>query len=129
MLIRFSKRDIKSVRPWVCIGLQSFKLGITSVRDGWDQQIFAQISKLKELKYLDVSMQIRMGGGPFEGRGLDFRLRSGLGLLETIKGLTSVKFDDYYQENQEVEKDDHAWILRHWPYLALVNDMSTGYRE
>ncbi|GJJ67731.1 hypothetical protein EMPS_00077 [Entomortierella parvispora] len=127
MVTHHSQRDISKVLRWVCVGLQSLKLGIKGVKDGWDQQIFAQISKLERLKELDVSVG-RGTQQALEDRGLDFRLQSGLGLLETIKWLTKVKFDDCYQENQDFGSADHAWLLEQWPYLTMVNDVPTGFR-
>ncbi|KAG0049715.1 hypothetical protein BGZ83_005486 [Gryganskiella cystojenkinii] len=122
-------RAIENVTPWACLGLEYLIMGMDELEDGWDEHVCRQLSRLTKLKTLNVGLDSIIGlterrsetKKKSENRGLELRLRSGLGLLKPIECLEVFGFEGTRQEMME---SDLAWILNQWPSLERLSKYS-----
>ncbi|KAF9204646.1 hypothetical protein BGZ49_005050 [Haplosporangium sp. Z 27] len=122
--------DVSNGKPWVCTGLRVFRIGVvgtnksssgnnetttmaTRASTKWSV-VFQQLSRLKQLKELDISeaegMRSVCGGGP------QLTLSSGLEVLADLKQLQYIctKFII-----QQLAVKDVDWILGNWTKLKV----------
>ncbi|KAF8981193.1 hypothetical protein BGZ46_003149 [Entomortierella lignicola] len=122
--------DVSNGKPWVCKGLRVFRIGVvgtnksssgnnetttmaTRASTKWSV-VFQQLSRLKQLKELDISeaegMRSIRGGGP------QLTLSSGLEVMADLKQLQYIctKFII-----QQLTVKDVDWILGNWTNLKV----------
>ncbi|KAG0217475.1 hypothetical protein B0O80DRAFT_474654 [Mortierella sp. GBAus27b] len=109
-------------RPWVCGNtLRSLTIYFEFPRDDNDisdfqKAIFKRLSTLTSLEALDVSGRFRMESSA-DDDGLDFRLKSGLGELSTLKQIRRVIFE---RTRQRMGNDEALWMSKQWPNLQSL---------
>jgi len=112
--------------PWVCgrslrLLKIHFEFPMNDDDDKADFQrpIFKRLATLRALEELDVTGRYRLENKSDED-ALDFRLKSGLGELATLKYLRSVSFE---RTRQQLEDEDVAWIAKHWQGLRTLRGL------
>ncbi|GJJ71313.1 hypothetical protein EMPS_03663 [Entomortierella parvispora] len=113
--------DVQRVKPWVCLKLVHLETSIEFPSGhklvDWDEQVFQQISKLNHLEYLDIGRPSSVRGHKDGVRGLQLKVRYGMGLLALIKDLHTLHFVDTCQR---MDEQDLLWILHQWPNLKSM---------
>ncbi|KAG0218602.1 hypothetical protein B0O80DRAFT_531433 [Mortierella sp. GBAus27b] len=113
------QQDAKQVlhpQDWVCTSLRELTIYICGLEDKpveWHRNVLRQLSRLTKLE------DLRIGGwtGPGMSRdGLD--LKSGLGVLSSLKRIQILMFDRLWQD---MEEDDVRWMVEAWPRLSCVS--------
>lgn len=119
---KVSTRGLDPVQSWSCTRLDDLQVYIWFASEtntqGWDKQIFEQMSKLPEIYSLDVSIPFDRESGYQRTRGLRFSLLSGLTHLAGLEQLQSVYIDDGHYR---LEEQDLEWMLNHSPSLEQLS--------
>ncbi|KAI1314559.1 hypothetical protein EDD11_001988 [Mortierella claussenii] len=141
---------VESREPWVCLGLRSWQIFIdlsprgdvgsgtrasslkASVHHSQDndgkydirlqsQQAYKRLAMLTRLEHLDLGRHywvartgMRLMGAP------DWRLKAGLGQLETLTELQSIQFMTW-SGMMNTSKSAVMWMIRSWPKLTSVS--------
>ncbi|KAF9951362.1 hypothetical protein BGZ72_007113 [Mortierella alpina] len=109
--------------PWVCTQLEVLRIHIIRQEQDpkeWDLQVFSQLSKLTQLRCLDLSRRhIRSEGFQVEKDGTSVNLTSAAGLwaLASCQMLEKVAM---YQTHQELAEEDILWMVDQWPRLRSL---------
>ncbi|KAG0200682.1 hypothetical protein BGX28_006313 [Mortierella sp. GBA30] len=114
------KEIVQSPKPWVCSRLERFevliaKQGMTPAE--WEQAVFDRISKLTNLREINLCPSYYARQVIGKGRSLDFRLVAGLGQL---KSLSRLRFLGLERTIQDLDCDNVFWMMRHWKALRVV---------
>ncbi|KAG0045922.1 hypothetical protein BGZ83_008856 [Gryganskiella cystojenkinii] len=109
---------------WVCTKLRVLSMAIVGAEAAWQIQIFAQLSRLKELQWVDFgyyrSPQANQNLTPsaLQRNGPDFTLSAGMGLLCTWKKLLYLGVQG---TDQRMELHDLRWMKKCWPNLMFLS--------
>ncbi|KAG0320040.1 hypothetical protein BGZ97_000877 [Linnemannia gamsii] len=87
--------------------------------------VFALLSKLKNLRRLNISRYLTPHGRRFLGdnKSVQLRLDHGLGLLESLRHLEALYFDGIIQDMTMAEAQ---WMEEHWKALRTVRGVFTN---
>ncbi|KAF9100716.1 hypothetical protein BGX27_000274 [Mortierella sp. AM989] len=109
-------KDIIESRPWVCHSLTTLQIRILFRESEQDLQplIFERLSYLTQLETLDISRSLEKR----PHKTLDFRLRSGLGMLASLKSIRNI---NVFQTAQLLMEEEVRWMLEHWKNLDRFN--------
>ncbi|KAF9992875.1 hypothetical protein BGZ65_011697, partial [Modicella reniformis] len=121
-LIKFRAPHIKATdivegHPWVCLRIRYLLAGIhfdPSTIEGLQPLVFDQLSKLTQLRVLDVIQ----GSKIISQKTMELRLERGLRKLSSLRLLLSISFINTDQMMNEQEID---WMLEHWKNLRKIH--------
>jgi len=125
-MARFAaSRDVLEVKPWVCLKLEHltmcFAFPLEQAMEGWDEQVFRQISKLDCLESLNLGQSVYISDHFIHDentRGLQLKVQLGLALLAPLKKLVTLKF---FGTHQNLDEQDLLWILNQWSSLKEIS--------
>ncbi|KAF9569933.1 hypothetical protein EC968_002411 [Mortierella alpina] len=114
--------------PWACTQLEYLRIHIVRQDqdpEEWDLQVFSQLSRLTQLRYLDLGRRF-IRSGEFQvtkyGTSVKLTLAAGLAALASCRMLEKVTMT---QTHQELAEEDVLWMAEHWPRLrSLEGSMS-----
>ncbi|KAF9434881.1 hypothetical protein BGZ76_007263 [Entomortierella beljakovae] len=117
-----------SFRAWSCLNITRLSVYICVVRKAkveYHKSAFAQLSELKNLVILDIEPKNEQLNTLSVFSGLDLRLYSGLGQLETLKKLESLLFTGV---KQSMGIKDVKWMIQAWPRLRNFHGTGSTFR-
>ncbi|KAG0056976.1 hypothetical protein BGZ83_002583 [Gryganskiella cystojenkinii] len=119
------KMDLMLDHPWVCSGLEHLETKVSSkhaTSRGWDLQVFRELSKLKQLRHLDIwyvgNSNNNSSNPTLSEESLYLDLPSGLDQLSSLGQLRRLLFGG---TGQKMVEEDVLWILKQWPHLAEIS--------
>ncbi|KAF9166617.1 hypothetical protein BGX21_000323 [Mortierella sp. AD011] len=112
-------KDIVNGEPWACLSIKVLHVYISFAAREQDLQhkVFECLSKLSQLQDFSIR-DPRVSSVNMCQNSLDFRLKSGLGVLETLRNLRRI---DWQHTLQTFEEDDIRWMLRNWKQLEYAH--------
>ncbi|KAF8933545.1 hypothetical protein BGZ58_006266 [Dissophora ornata] len=135
-LIKFPAKEMVS-QPWVCMGLEVFRVPLDEVHDGTEQEshtgekdnrdsgkkrfdyhleLYQQFAKLTRLQELCVGC---IDWYELKRRTqLRFSLESG---LETLKELRELRVLDVWNTRHHARRPELEWMCEHWPKLHRID--------
>ncbi|CAO3564909.1 unnamed protein product [Mortierella alpina] len=105
--------------PWACTHLEFLRIHIVKQSQDpaeWDLQVFSQLSRLTQLRCLDLSWR-RIGSDTRDGTSVNLTLAAGLGALASCPMLEKVAMRHTHQELTEKEA---LWMADYWPRLRSL---------
>ncbi|KAG0003051.1 hypothetical protein BGZ80_005863 [Entomortierella chlamydospora] len=111
-------KDIVNGRPWACLSIKVLHVYISFAAKEQDLQhkVFECLSRLSRLQDFSIR-DPRVSSINMCQNSLDFRLKSGLGVLENLRDLRRI---DWQHTLQTFEEDDIRWMLRNWKQLEYA---------
>ncbi|KAF9357996.1 hypothetical protein BGX26_002682 [Mortierella sp. AD094] len=111
-------KDIVNGRPWACLSIKVLHVYISFTAKEQDLQhkVFGCLSGLSQLQDFSIR-DPRVSFFNKSQNSLDFRLKSGLGVLEKLKDLRRI---DWQYTLQTFGEDDIRWMLTNWKQLEYA---------
>ncbi|KAI7831656.1 hypothetical protein BC939DRAFT_472774 [Gamsiella multidivaricata] len=105
-------------KDWIYLKLRILDIYICGLQGKpieWHRQVFRQLSRLKELRTLEIFPRNFNRGNSQDG--IDLRIEAGLDMLSSLKYLEVLCFAGIRQQMDEM---DVRWMVEAWPRLRRI---------